>query len=297
MIKRIAPFVALVTCYNSDETVNYDSIKKQVRKQIAAGNNIFCSGTNADFSALSFEERVKIVETVLNETAGKVLVFANAGYPSTFETLRLAKELENCGVDAIAAITPYFIKCTQEGMYQHFIRLSDSLKVPVYLYDIPGLTHNPIDTDTVRRLAKHENFRGIKDTSGNIENMKSYCQIRETEKQNFEIFTGPDNLILKGFQLGATGCVSGLANVLPEWVNSIYRYFTAGDSANAEKIQSSLSSFRESLYSFGYAPAMVKRALYVMDSSVGNNRFPAAVPDECVDTGIQKLLKKYEITV
>ncbi len=295
MIKTTQPFTALVTCYNNDETVNYDSLRKQVRKQINAGNNIFCSGTNGDFSALSFEERVKIVETVVNEAAGRVKVFANAGYPSTFETIRLAREYERCGVDGIAAITPYFIKCTQEGIYQHFTMLADSLNTPVYLYDIPNLTHNPVDVATVARLSEHENFRGIKDTSGNIENMKAYCSIRDNGKKDFEIYTGPDNLILKGFQLGATGCVSGLANVVPEWINLIYKSSTDGNMVEAEKAQSRLSSFRESLYKLGYAPALVKRALYLKDLSVGNNRLPAVVPDVEIDRSIKILLENYNI--
>lgn len=127
-------YVALVTCFNDDETINYATTRRQVQRQIAAGNNLLCCGTNGDFSALTFEEKVQLTGEVVAEAGGKVKVIVNAGMPATFETLKLAKAFDALGVDGIAVITPFFIACTQDGLIRHFSTIADGVKAPVYLY-------------------------------------------------------------------------------------------------------------------------------------------------------------------
>lgn len=284
-----APFTALVTAYNEKEAVDLKATRRQMRRQIAAGNNLFCSGTNGDFSALSFEERVEIVAAAVDEAGDTVKVFANAGTPSTFETVRLAKEYEKLGIDGIAVVAPYFISCTQEGLYLHYKKVAESIGSPLYIYDIPSRTGNPVDPETVIKLSEVDNIRGIKDTSGNIDNLKAYCELRK-QKPEFEVFTGPDHMIYAGLEMGATGCVSGLANVIPEWVHAICRTFAEGDRKGSEKAQERVTAFRTELYQYGFPPALVKRALYLMDPAVGNNRMPALIPSESVDAALEKLL-------
>ena len=113
-------FVALVTCFNDDETVNYAATRAQVRRQVTAGNNIMCAGTNGDFTALTFDEKVRLCGEVVDEVGGRARVIVNAGMPATFETLKLAREFDRIGVDGIAVITPFFIACTQDGLIRHF---------------------------------------------------------------------------------------------------------------------------------------------------------------------------------
>ncbi len=163
---KLSTMAALVTAFNPDESINFSKVRQEAERQIAAGNGIFACGTNGDFSSLTFAERVKIVETCAEVAQGKVPFIANAGYPSTHETVLLAREFSRLGVDAIAAITPYFIACTQEGLYQHYTRIADSVDVPVFIYEIPARTGNSVDIETVSRLADHPNIQGIKDSSG-----------------------------------------------------------------------------------------------------------------------------------
>ena len=141
-------FVALVTCFNEDETINFEATRAQVRRQVEAGNNIMCAGTNGDFSALTFDEKVKLAEAVVDEVNGQVDVIVNAGMPATFETLKLAREFDRIGVNAIAVITPFFIACTQDGLIRHFSTVADAVKTPIYLYDIPARTQNHIEPET-----------------------------------------------------------------------------------------------------------------------------------------------------
>ncbi|PLW79221.1 dihydrodipicolinate synthase family protein [Cohaesibacter celericrescens] len=292
MTQSSMPFVALVTSFDADEEIDYAAVRKQVRRQVDAGNNILCCGTNGDFSSLLFEEKVKLSAEVLSAAKGEQKVFVNVGAPSTYETLKLSKEISALGVDALAVITPYFIACTQEGLYRHYCQIADAVEVPVYLYDIPARTQNHIEPETARRLADHGNIAGIKDSGGTQKTLDEYLAISR-ENPNFDVYSGPDSLVLYALKNGAKGCVSGLANTNSVLIKQICDAFDAGDMATAEKAQAAFTELRADLYGFGYPPAMVKRALYLMDNSVGASRQPALIPDTKLDVQITEVLKKH----
>lgn len=285
-------FVALVTCFNDDETVNYAATRAQVRRQVAAGNNIMCAGTNGDFTALTFEEKVRLCGEVVDEIGGKARVIVNAGMPATFETVLLAKEFEKIGVDGIAVITPFFIQVTQDGLVRHFQAVADAVTTPVYLYDIPARTQNHIEPATAKNLAAHGNIAGIKDSGGAQDTLEQYLQVGR-DVPGFEVYSGPDHLVLWAFRNGAKGCISGLGNVMPDTLAAITRAYNAGDDAAAETAQEAFGAFRMDLYGLGYPPALVKRSLYLMDNSVGASRQPALLPDPEQDRKIAALLVRH----
>ncbi|WP_077965972.1 dihydrodipicolinate synthase family protein [Ensifer adhaerens] len=287
-------YVALVTCFNDDETINYKATRAQVRRQVEAGNNIMCAGTNGDFSALTFEEKVRLTEEVVDEVGGRVKVIVNAGMPATFETLKLAREFDRIGVNGIAVITPFFIACTQEGLIRHFSTVADSVKTPVYLYDIPARTQNHIEPETARKLAGHGNIAGIKDSGGAKETLEAYLKVAK-DVDGFEVYSGPDHLVLWALENGAAGCISGLGNAMPHVLAGILKAVNAGDLAEAEKQQATFAAFRTDLYALGFAPAMVKRALYLQDASVGASRQPALLPNEEQDDQIAEILRRYRL--
>ncbi len=287
-------FVALVTCFNDDETVNYAATRAQVRRQVAAGNNIMCAGTNGDFTALTFDEKVRLCGEVVDEIGGKAKIIVNAGMPATFETILLAKEFERIGVDGIAVITPFFIQTTQDGLVRHFSAVADAVNTPVYLYDIPARTQNHIEPATARALATHGNIAGIKDSGGARETLEQYLAVAR-EVPGFDVYSGPDHLVLWAFENGAKGCISGLGNVMPDTLAAITRAFNAGDEAGAAEAQKAFGAFREDLYTLGYPPALVKRALYLMDPSVGASRQPALLPDPGQDAKIAAILVKHRL--
>lgn len=287
-------FVALVTCFNDDETINYEATRAQVRRQVAAGNNIMCAGTNGDFTALTHEEKIRLTEHVVDEVAGRAKVIVNAGMPATFETVQLAREFDRIGVDGIAVITPFFIACTQDGLVRHFSTVADAVKTPIYLYDIPARTQNHIEPATAARLAGHGNIAGIKDSGGAQETLAAYLQVSK-ENPGFEVYSGPDHLVLWSLQNGAAGCISGLGNALPHVLSGILAAYNSGDIAEAERQQEIYTAFRTELYALGFAPAMVKRSLYLQDKSVGASRQPALLPDEAQDEKIREILRRYDL--
>ncbi len=286
-------FVALVTCFNEDETINYEATRAQVRRQVAAGNNIMCAGTNGDFTALTHDEKIRLTEEVVDEVAGRARVIVNAGMPATFETLQLARSFDRIGVDGIAVITPFFIACTQDGLIRHFSTVADAVDTPVYLYDIPARTQNHIEPETARKLATHGNIAGIKDSGGAQQTLEAYLRVAK-DVPGFEVYSGPDHLVLWSLQNGAAGCISGLGNALPDVLAGIVDAFNAGDIAEAERQQAIYAAFRTDLYALGFAPAMVKRSLYLQDPSVGASRQPALLPDPDQDDRIMDILRRYQ---
>lgn len=287
-------FVALVTCFNDDETINFDATRAQVRRQVQAGNNIMCAGTNGDFTALTYDEKVALTEAVVDEVAGKARVIVNAGMPATFETIKLAREFDRIGVDGIAVITPFFIACTQDGLIRHFSAVADAVETPVYLYDIPARTQNHIEPETALALAAHGNIAGIKDSGGAQDTLEAYLAVGRAVP-GFAVYSGPDHLVHWSLENGAAGCISGLGNVLPAVLAGIIRAFNAGDQAEAARQQEIFGNFRKDLYGLGYPPALVKRALFLMDNSVGASRQPALLPDPAQDEKIRDILVKYEL--
>ncbi|MCO5732518.1 dihydrodipicolinate synthase family protein [Rhizobium sp. SSA_523] len=287
-------YVALVTCFNDDETINFEATRAQVRRQVEAGNNIMCAGTNGDFTALTFEEKVHLTEHVVDEVAGRASVIVNAGMPATFETIKLAKAFDRIGVDGIAVITPFFIACTQDGLIRHFSTVADAVKTPVYLYDIPARTQNHIEPETARVLAAHGNIAGIKDSGGAQQTLEAYLGVARSVP-DFAVYSGPDHLVLWSLQNGAAGCISGLGNALPQVLSAMIQAYNRGDIDEAERQQAIYTAFRTDLYALGFAPAMVKRALYLQDPSVGASRQPALLPDPEQDARIRDILVRYGI--
>jgi 4-hydroxy-tetrahydrodipicolinate synthase len=287
-------FVALVSCFDDDEQLDLTATRAQVRRQVEAGNAIMAAGTNGDFSALTHHEKIALVDAVVDEAAGRVPVFANAGMPATFETLMLARAFDKIGVDGIAVITPFFIACTQDGLERHFLRVADAVERPVFLYDIPARTQNHIEPDTARRLAAHGNIAGIKDSGGSQETLSQYLEIGR-EMDGFDVYSGPDHLVLWSLMNGAAGCISGLGNAMPDTLAEIVSAFGAGDMARAEAAQTRYTKFRTALYALGYPPAMVKRALWCRDTSVGASREPALPTDPEQDKAIRTILDQFDL--
>lgn len=291
MSRITGPFVAIVTPFDAAEAVDAAALARQVRRQAGAGNGVFCAGTNGEFYALSFEEKVEVAKVCVEAAAGDVPVLAHVGEISTHQTIALGKAVEGLGVKAVSVITPSFIACTQAELVDHYRKVADALSVPVYLYNIPARTGNTIEPATARTLAAHPNIIGIKDSAGSQESLDGFLAIAR-ERDDFDVLVGPDSLVLHGLKNGAAGCISGLGNVAPATLNTIHTSFVKGDLAAAEAAQTRFSTLRKELYAFGFPPALVKRALRHAVPEVGASRAPVLIADD-VDAKIAALSATY----
>ncbi|MDN2488075.1 dihydrodipicolinate synthase family protein [Kosakonia sacchari] len=270
---------AIVTPFDVDGDVNPQALKQQINRQLAAGNGIFCGGTNGEFFVLNEQEKVAVTATCVDEVAGRMPVVAHIGEISTRDTIRLGKQIEKLGVDAASVITPYFVPLKQDELIAHYTAVADALSVPVFLYNIPARTGNTIEPQTARTLAAHPNIIGIKDSAGSYESLSGFLQaVKDCE--NFDVLNGPDSLIHQGFVDGCSACISGLANVAPQAINAIWSRFQAGDIDGSRAAQENVTGLRTDLYRVAFSPAAVKKALHIMGYDVGDSRYAVTFSEQ-----------------
>jgi len=263
---------AIVTTFDAQGDYADSAMRQQIRRQLAAGNGIFCGGTNGEFFVLNEQEKLAVTQTCVDEVAGNAPVVAHIGEISTRETLRLGKQIARLGVDAVSVITPYFVPLKQQELITHYLTIADGLDVPLFLYNIPARTGNTLEPETVRTLAAHPNIIGIKDSAGSYESLSGFIKAAEG-MSNFTVLNGPDSLIHQGFVDGCSACISGLANVAPKEINAIWAKFKAGDITGSRLAQENVTGLRTELYSIGFSPAAVKKALVLMGYEVGESRY------------------------
>ncbi|MFT0698771.1 dihydrodipicolinate synthase family protein [Citrobacter meridianamericanus] len=284
MSKKICGVLtAIVTPFDNEGALNLHELKNQVNRQLNAGNGIFCGGTNGEFFVLNEEEKIAVTRTCVEEVAGRANVVAHIGEISTRETIRLGKQIEKMGVDAVSVITPYFVPLKQQELIVHYTAIADALSVPVFLYNIPARTGNTIEPETASVLATHPNIIGIKDSAGSYESLEGFLNaVKDIE--GFDVLNGPDSLIHQGFVDGCSACISGLANVAPKEINAIWTRFKAGDVVGSREAQESVTGLRTELYNVAFSPAAVKKALQIMGYEVGASRYAVTFSEQQENT-------------
>ncbi len=181
-------FVALVTPFRRDGQVDEERLDALVDFQLAAGTDgIVPCGTTGESATLRPEEQREIIRRVVERVRGRVPVIAGAGTNSTEEAVELAQHAERAGADAVLSVTPYYNRPTPEGLYQHFRALAESVRIPVILYNVPSRTGCNLDVETVLRLAEIPNIIGVKEASGNLEQI---MEILRRRPQGFLVLSG-----------------------------------------------------------------------------------------------------------
>ena len=234
-IRGIIP--PIITPMNEDETINEGELRNQVNRQINGGvHGLFPFGTNGEGYILSEAEKEQVLSIVIDETKGRVPVYAGTGCISTRDTIRQSGMAKSLGADVLSIITPSFAAASQNELYEHYKAVAEAVDMPIVLYNIPARTGNSLAPATVARLSKIENIVGAKDSSGNFDNMLQYIE-QTRESGDFAVLSGNDSLILWNLLAGGAGGIAGCANVFPEVMASIYDSFAAGDLEGARKAQ------------------------------------------------------------
>ena len=283
---------AMQTAMHEDGSINEKELRRQIDRQIEAGvDAVFCLGTNGEFYIMSMDEKIRVMEIFVDQVKGRVPVYAGTGCISTEETVSLSKKAEEIGVDVISIITPYFAAISQEELYQHYAAAAKAVSLPVVMYNIPARTGAALAPSTVGRLAKDfPNIAGVKDSSGNFNNILQYIQA--TEGMDFAVLSGNDALILWTLLAGGKGGITAIANILPTIMVSIYQYYLKGDLDNAKKAQNSISKIRD-CFKYGNPNSIVKCATNLIGQPVGPCRKPFGLLSEEAVKGIQETIDTY----
>jgi len=292
-VKEIKGIIAAMqTAMHEDGSINEKELRRQIDRQIEAGvDAVFCLGTNGEFYIMSMEEKIRVMEIFVDQVKGRVPVYAGTGCISTEETVSLSKKAEEIGIDVISIITPYFAAISQEELYQHYAAAAKAVSLPVVMYNIPARTGAALAPSTVGRLAKDfPNIAGVKDSSGNFNNILQYIQA--TEGMDFAVLSGNDALILWTLLAGGKGGITAIANILPTIMVSIYQYYLKGDLDNAKKAQNSISKIRD-CFKYGNPNSIVKCATNLIGQPVGPCRKPFGLLSEEAVKGIQETIDTY----
>ena len=273
MVELKGIVVPIVTPMNEDETINTDELRRQVDRQIEAGiHGIFPFGTNGEGYILNFDEKKLVLQTVIDQVAGRVPVYAGTGCISTKETIEQCKMAMDCGADVLSVITPSFAKASQHELIVHYETVAAAVpEAPIVLYNIPARTGNALAPETVAELAKIDNIVGAKDSSGDWTNLSAYIEL--TKDMDFAVLSGNDSLILKALQAGAKGAIAGCANVYPKNMVGIYENFKKGDLEAAQKCQDAVAPLR-ACFKYGNPNTVVKTAVNLLGYPVGKCRAP-----------------------
>jgi 4-hydroxy-tetrahydrodipicolinate synthase len=283
----------MVTPFDAREDLNEEALRQLANNLIENGvHGLFPVGSQGEFYALTPAEKQRVLEIVVEETAGRVPVYAGTGAITTREVIALNKIAEQAGVDAVSVLTPYFINPTQDELYNHFIAIAEAASLPVLLYNNPGRTGGlNLSAGLVARLAEHPNIVGIKDSGGDMSLTSEYT--RRTD-DSFAVLLGRDTLIYAGLLHGAKGAIAASANIVPALVVEIYQAFVEGHLAQALEAQRRLAPLRLA-FGLGTFPIVVKEALNLIGINAGPARGPVGPMSPESREELKKILQELEI--
>ena len=263
--------VALITPFNADGSVDYDSLEKLIEFHIDAGTDALLPlGTTGESSTMTHEEDNDVVRFVVEHAAGRIPVIAGSGSNCTQTMLEKSLAYQQLGADGLLLITPYYNKSNEEGIYQHFKTVADAVDIPCIMYNVPGRTGCSISVRNVERLAEHPSIMGIKEASGSI----AYASdIAHCLSPDFKMYSGNDDMVVPLMSLGASGVISVWANVQPTLVHDMVRAFLTGDTARARSIQVEGLPLVHALFS-EVNPIPVKEACARLGMCEANYRLP-----------------------
>lgn len=262
---------AMVTPLTVDDEINVPALRRLTNYLIQGGvHGLFPVGSQGEFWALTPDEKQQVWEVVVEETNGRVPVYAGTAAITTREAIALTRLAEKAGVDAVSILTPFFVSPSEDELYNHYRAIAESTSLPILLYSNPARTGVKVSPGLLARLAKIENIVGIKDSGGDLQLTAEYIRVAPPD---FAVLMGRDTLIFAALLYGVKGAIAATANVVPALVVSIYERFKAGDMEGARSAQEALAPLRLA-FSWGTFPVVIKEALDLIGMEGGPARAP-----------------------
>ncbi len=283
--------VAIVTPFHNYGTVDFTSLEKIIEHIIGGGVDfIVALGTTSEAATLSMDEKYAVVNFIKETVNGRVPIVLGCGGNNTHAIVDYIKGQDFDGIDAILSVAPYYNKPNQKGIYNHFKLIAGASPVPVILYNVPGRTCSTISAETTVRLAKEfKNIMGVKEASGNMEQIMKLLRDRP---KGFKVFSGDDALTYPMMAMGADGVISVAAMGYPKQYSDMVRLLKAKNYDAALKIHFSLLEFIDAIFADGN-PAGIKAALSMMELAKNNLRLPMVKINKALQVQLQKIISAY----
>jgi 4-hydroxy-tetrahydrodipicolinate synthase len=263
--------VAIVTPMREDGALDLAAFRKLIDWHVAEGTDgIVVVGTTGESPTVDFDEHKELIRIAVQHSKGRIPIIAGTGGNSTAEAIELSESAKKAGATASLSVVPYYNKPTQEGMYQHFRKIAESVDLPMILYNVPARTVADLQNDTVLRLTEVPGIIGIKDASASIERASDL--IRRMPR-NFAIYSGEDVTALALILLGGHGVISVTANVAPKLMHQMCAAALTGNVMKSREINLKLLMLHQRLF-IETSPAPVKWALAEMGMIENAQRLP-----------------------
>jgi 4-hydroxy-tetrahydrodipicolinate synthase len=288
----VGSIVALITPMSEDGSVDYPALRRLIDWHVAQGTDcIGVVGTTGESPTVTVEEHCEIIRVCVGHAKGRVAVMAGTGGNSTAEAIELSRYALKVGADCTLSVVPYYNKPSQEGIYQHFKAIAETVDIPMVLYNVPGRTVADMQPDTALRLAQVPGIVGIKEASGDIERA---CWLIKQAPAGFSIYSGDDGTAVALMLLGGHGNVSVTANVAPRAMHELCMAAIAGKAKEAAAMQLKLLPLHKALF-VEPSPAPTKWAMARLGLCTDKLRLPitpltadgrAAVEQALIQAGV-----------
>lgn len=281
---------ALVTPFNQDFSIDYKSYERLLDYQLNEGVDALIScGTTAEAATLSEEEKLELIRITIEKSKGKVPVIVGTGSNNTLHAIEFSKKVSGIdGVSALLVVTPYYNKTSQEGLYEHFKVIAESVDKPIILYNVPSRTGVSISPETVLKLSAIENIVGIKDATGDLHYAS---KIKSLVNEGFAIYSGNDDLIVPSLSIGGDGVISVLSNILPKETKEMIEAYYESDIGKSAKDHIKYLNIIEYLFR-EVSPIPVKKALKLMGICEDYVRLPLVPASDTTSKLLEDELRK-----
>lgn len=284
---------AMVTPFDENLELDLKQARALARRLVEGGSDaLVINGTTGESPTVFYPQKMKLFEAVVAEVGGEVPIIANVGDNCTADTVDFAQDVQKLGVDAFMLVVPYYNKPPQEGLYQHFKTIAESVDLPCILYNVPGRCVINMTAETTLRLANDvENIVAIKEASGNLEQVAA---IIKDAPDGFDVYSGDDSLTYEMMKLGAAGVISTAGNVSPARMKEITTLCAAGNFEEAKKAHDAFLPLMDELFVTAN-PIMVKEALNLAGFPVGGVRLPLVNATEEQSAHLAQVMKEVGI--
>ena len=282
--------VAIVTPFQKG-SVDFTAFTRLIELQIANRTDaIVCAATTGESATLSLDERLSVIQFVVERVNGRVPVIASTGGNNTEEVISNSKSAEAIGVDGLLVVTPYYNKTTQQGLVRHYFTVADAVDTPILVYNVPSRTGLNVLPQTMAELCTHDNIVGTKEASGNIEqivNIAALCP-------QCDIYSGNDDHVLPVLSIGGKGVISTIANIVPGEMHALCEAFFKGDLKLARELQLQLIPIWKAAFC-EVNPIPLKAMMGLMQLCEPDVRLPLVPPTPASMRLIEETLKGYEL--
>lgn len=285
--------VALVTPFKEDGAVDYDQLRSLVEYHVANKTDaIVICGTTGEASTMTEEEHMEVIRKCVEYVDKRIPVIAGTGSNCTETAVKLSKEAEEVGADALLVVTPYYNKATQNGLIQHYTMIAKAVNIPIVMYNVPGRTGCNIQPATAVKLAKEvKNIVAIKEASGNISQVVKLAQLADGR---IDIYSGNDEQVVPLLSLGGKGVISVTANIIPEDTHDMVVKYLEGDIAGSLALQLKAVNLCDAMFC-EVNPIPVKKAVELAGLCSGYVRMPMTEAEPVSVEKIERAMKEYGI--